>query len=101
MKSVITVRNSSYGKVMFSQESVILSTGMGVRVSASGSGGVSASGLGVYIPLGRHPLGRHPLPQTATAADWNSYWNSFLLHVNFVETCIFNVKFILQFFKIL
>ena len=53
-----TIRNSSCGKVLFSQASVILST------------------RGVYTPPAKHtPLGRHPrqadtpLPQTATAAD--------------------------------
>ena len=47
---IFTICNSSCGKVMFSQGSVILSTGE------------------VYIPLGRHPPGRHP-PKTATAVD--------------------------------
>ena len=52
---VITVRNSSYGKVMFLQASVILSTGEGVSVSGAVGcvQGVSDQ-EGVYIPLGRH-----------------------------------------------
>ena len=45
--SIFTVRNSSCGKVMFSQASVCPQ-----GVSGSGSGGV-------HTPLGRHPPARH------------------------------------------
>ena len=44
---IFTVRNSSYGKVMFSQASVILSTGGEV-----------------YTPLDKYPPGRHPRADT-------------------------------------
>ena len=50
----ITIYNSSCGKVMFSQASVILSTGGGVHPQAD-------------TPLGTHPLDRHlPPGQTPT-----------------------------------
>ena len=67
--SIITVRNSSCGKVMFPQECV----------KNSVHGGVSASGSrGVYTPLGRHPP--RQTPETPTAADGTHfYWNAFLL----------------------
>ena len=105
---IITVRNSSWGKVIFSQAPVILSTG----------GGVFPLGrpplLGRH-PLGRHlpgqtppwadtpqadtPLGRHPRSQTPPWADtphrddhcsgwYTSYWNAFLLINIFLKyTC--------------
>ena len=58
---IITVRNSSCGKVVFSQASVILSMGGGVSQHALGRGCVSQHALG----------GRH-------VADGTHYWNAFL-----------------------
>ena len=65
---ILTVRNSSWGKVVFT----------GVRLSTGG---------GVHPP-GRHPPGRHPSPWADTPHPWAdghcsgryaSYWNAFLL----------------------
>ena len=69
LASIITVRNSSCGKVMFSQVCVKHSV-HGGRVSASGLGRVPASGSsGAVHPPGRHPHPRADTPETATAAD--------------------------------
>ena len=85
-KVLITVRNSSCGKVMFLHLSVILFTGEGeVSAARSRDGGVRLRAWGVH-PLGRHPQadpqagnppGQTPFyadtapqhPETATAAD--------------------------------
>ena len=57
LKGLITVHNSSCGKVMFLHLSVILFTGRGVFPWV----------WGVYTHPGRHLLGRHPPPgQTHT-----------------------------------
>ena len=56
---IFTIRNSSCGKVMFSQASVILSMGRGVSQHALGRGCVSQHALG-----GRHVADPPPLQQT-------------------------------------
>ena len=96
LQRIITVRNSRCGKVMFSQASVILSTGRG----------------GVWqTPPGKHPPGRPPgqtpppwadtLPGQTTywpdnhppgdghCSRWYaSYWNAFFFGKIFAENCI-------------
>ena len=85
VSSLVTVRNSSCGKVMFSQASVILSTGRGWGSGRHPPGQTppgktppwADTPLGRHsarqillgktppwsdTPLGRHPLGGHPLP---------------------------------------
>ena len=97
---------SSYGKLMFSQASVILSTG-GVCQTLPGQTTPQADAPWADIPLGRHPtgqtpprvdtprqtlpsLGRHPLLADTPWADthpgrrllqrtYASYWYPFLL----------------------
>ena len=86
---LITIHNSSCGKVMFLHLSVILFAGGWLPL---GPGGVYlwevCLPLGpwgvVYTPPGRHPLGRHPLgrhpPQDGHCSRrYASYWNAFLL----------------------
>ena len=73
LQSIITVRNSSCGKVMFSQASVTLSTWREMYTPP-----------GRY-PLGRHaqglsPMGRHPCPRDSHCSGrYASLWNAFLL----------------------
>ena len=80
---IITVRNSSYGKVMLSQASVMLSTG---RVSASGS-----VGNGVHPPWADIPPDRHPPRADHSPSDgqcnglYASYGNAFLC----IKYCLF------------
>ena len=62
---IITVRNSSGGKVMFSQASAILSTGGSVPLGRHPLAGRHLPGQ-ADTPLGRHPLTRQTPPGTHT-----------------------------------
>ena len=81
---LITIRNSSCGKVMFSQACVKNS------IHGGGGRGVCLQVRGVYTPLGRHPLrqtppGQTPPPkETASAADGT--------HPTGIHSCISNLN---------
>ena len=73
---IFTVRNSSCGKVMFSQTCVKNS------VHEEGGGGLSASGSGGCTPPGQTP----PHPQDGHCSRrYASYWNAFLLVVRLLK----------------
>ena len=75
----ISARNSSCGKVMFSQ----------ACVNNSVHGGVCHRNAGIHTPPDRHPPRQtHPHPQhygiRSTSGRYASYWNAFLLLEIFV-----------------
>ena len=80
---IVTIRNSSYGKVMLSQASVILSTGEGVCLWNHWAWCTPS--------LGRHPPGRHPPRADHSPSDgqcnglYASYGNAFL----WLKNCLF------------
>ena len=69
--SLFTVRNSSCGKVMFSQASVILST----RRVACVAGGMHGRGLGGGVCV---VGGMHGREDGHCGGRYASYWNAFL-----------------------
>ena len=80
---IITIRNSSCGKVMFSQASVILST-EGRRIP---SGQTPPAG---QTSLRQTPPSRHPPPRDSHCSGrYASYWNAFLYwqHLRKVPEC--------------
>ena len=81
-KLFFTVRNSSCGKVMFSQASVILSTG----------------GRCTPLPYADISPGRHPPPPPLQTAHCSgSYWNAFLSQLSnkdFQFNGLFSINFL-------
>ena len=96
--TVITVRNSSCGKVLFSQVSVCPQGEVYAPQADTPSGRYhpprqthpqadtpQVDTPWTDTPPGRHPLGRHPPGKTPPRADchcsgrYASYWNAFLL----------------------
>ena len=95
---VFTVRNVSCGKIMFSQASVILSTGGGGCLLLV-PGGFRRYPPQQTTPLGRHPSGQTPLPgQTPLQGNgyccgrYASYWNAFLSKIRKGCQCFLQKK---------
>ena len=86
---LFTVRNSSYGKVMFSQVSVCPQRGVYTPLLGRYPTGQTAP------PDRNPPMGRHPLPQADghCSGRYAFYWNAFLFSTLFpsLQLCLFTI----------